>query len=78
MRTLFTQCKWRVDHQKHDHSKELDGGLYIACFLFDKFSTTLGVFLKNTNEDISKPEKTKDHTELQYHLAAIIKAERLT
>ena len=46
-----------------------------SCILFDNSSTNHSVFATNPFQNVSKPEKVKWHTKLQYQLATIIKTQ---
>ena len=44
---LSFKYKWLAYHPWHAYSKELSGGLWKACILFDKSATNCRIFLKN-------------------------------
>ena len=60
---------WLDDNPWLVYSKEWEGGLCKACFLFDpaKNNVNREIFVKRAFRDFSKPEKIKEHAQTQYH-----------
>ena len=50
------------------YSAHLNGGLCNVCVLFDDPDVkNRGIFVKKAFQDLSKPEKVKEHNNLQYY-----------
>ena len=59
------------------YSPHLNGGLCNVCVLFDDPDVkNRGIFVKKAFQDLSKPEKVKEHNYLQHHQAAMLKAQK--
>ena len=67
-KTLIYQLLWIQKKDWHVYSKELQGGLFKYCVLFDDDDTQQrGKFVKTVSQDIGKSEKIKEHQLTEYH-----------
>ena len=74
---LLYKKSWLDQYSWHVYSPHLNGGLCNVCVLFDDPDVkNRGIFVKKAFQDCSKPEKVKEHNNLQYHQAAMLKAQK--
>ena len=74
---LLYKKSWLDQYSWHVYSPHLNGGLCNVCVVFDDPDVkNRGIFVKKAFQDRSKPEKVKEHNNLQYHQAAVLKAEK--